>query len=178
MSSLSLWLRDLPLTEEYRTALAEKRRAASRRRAAAVRAASRARDAQLVAKAASQVGDISERQLFVAGVVAYWAEGVKTKPWGKRERVEFINSDPGMVRLFLTWLDLLGVPREELTYRVAIHETGDLDAALGFWSDVVQASADQFLRPTLKRHIHGPFERTSEMGIMVALLYRCERAPT
>jgi hypothetical protein len=151
-SSLSFWLRDVPLTEEHRIALAEKRQTAIRRRAAAVRAASRARDRELANEAAAQIGSLSEQELFVSGVVAYWAEGAKTKPWGKRERVELINSDPAMVRLFLRWLDLVGISKDDLTYRIAIHESADTDAALRFWSDVVQAPPDRFLRTTLKRH--------------------------
>jgi transposase len=151
-STLSEWLRNIPLTEEHRAALAEKSLTASRRRAAAVHAASRARDRRLSKEAADQVGTLSHRELFVAGVVAYWAEGAKTKPWGRREGVDFINSDPDMVRLFLNWLDLVGVSKEDLTYRVAIHENADIAAALRFWSDVVETPAELFLRPTLKRH--------------------------
>jgi hypothetical protein len=151
-SSLSLWLRDIPLTEEHRVALAEKKLAAVRRRAASLHAASRAKEERLANEAAAQISMLSEGELFVAGVVAYWAEGAKTKPWGRRERVEFINSDPGLIRLFLSWLDLVGVSKEELTYRVAIHESADVEAALRFWSDVVQAPLGRFLRTTLKRH--------------------------
>ena len=31
--------------------------------------------------AKSQVAELAESDLFVAGVVAYWAEGAKNKPW-------------------------------------------------------------------------------------------------
>jgi transposase len=151
-STLSLWLKDIPLTEEHRAALAAKALTASRRRAAALHAASQARDWRLSKEAAQQIGTLSHRELFVAGVVAYWAEGAKTKPWGKREGVDFINSDPDMVRLFLNWLDLVGVSKEHLSYRVAIHESADVETALRFWSNVVQAPPEQFLRTTLKRH--------------------------
>jgi transcriptional regulator with XRE-family HTH domain len=150
-SSLSLWLKDIPLTEERRAALADRKQGAVVRRAAAVRA-SRARDRRLVQEAVDQIGHVTEGELFVAGVVAYWAEGAKTKPWRARERVEFINSDPGMVLLFLRWLDLIGIPRTQLTYRVSIHEAADVDGALRFWSGVVQAPPDGFLRTSLKRH--------------------------
>ncbi|HYZ11282.1 MAG TPA: helix-turn-helix domain-containing protein [Actinomycetota bacterium] len=151
-SSLSLWLKDIPLTEEHRAALADRKRGAVVRRAAAIRAASRARDRRLVQEAVTQIGQVSDGELFIAGVVAYWAEGAKTKPWGPREGVEFINSDPGMVVLFLRWLDLLGIPRTQLTYRVSIHEAADVDGALRFWSKIVKVPPGDFRRTSLKRH--------------------------
>lgn len=85
-------------------------------------------------------------------MVAYWAEGCKNKPGQQRRVMKFINSDPAMVILFLRWLDLLGVPRDAATFRVAIHETADLPAALRFWSGVVGVPSSRFKRSTLKRH--------------------------
>ena len=150
--SLSLWLQDVPLTDEHRAALAEKSRLAYQRRADTMHALSRARHQRLIDEATTQIGPLSERELFVAGVVAYWAEGAKTKPWGNRRGVDFTNSDPRMVRLFLRWLDLLGIPRRDRVFRIAIHESGDVEAALRFWSTLVESRYQDFKRTTLKRH--------------------------
>ena len=151
-SSVSLWVRDVPLTEEQRAALDERRQASYRRHAAMVRETARARHQQLIDEAASQVGALSGRELFVAGVVAYWAEGSKTKPWGRRSMVKFINSDPGMIRLILCWLRLLGFSLDDLTFRVQIHESADVAAAEDSWSRVVGVPTGRFLRATLKSH--------------------------
>ena len=101
-STLSLWLRDVPLTEEQQRALAvrgpEATTAAPRRepcsRGPATISGSRAR-------ARDQITQLAESELFVAGVVAYWAEGSKNKPWRHGQSVQFMNSDPAMIRLFL-----------------------------------------------------------------------------
>ncbi len=76
-----------------------------------------------------QIGDLSERELLLIGAVLYWAEGGKSKPWSRREWLEFINSDPDVIRLYVTWLSLLGVQPERLTYRVIIHESADVRRA-------------------------------------------------
>jgi hypothetical protein len=55
-------------------------------------------------------------------VIAYAAEGEKRKPWRTSCQVKFINSDSGMIRLFLAWLDLVGIAPASITFRVAIHE--------------------------------------------------------
>ena len=151
-SSLSLWLRDVPLTEEYRERLANKLRVAAQKRAASVRTASQTRARRLVDESAGEIGELSELELFVAGVVAYWAEGTKSKPWGPRAGVAFINSDPGMVKLFLAWLALLKIGLADLSFRIHIHESADIEGALRFWSGVVGCPAQRFQRTTLKRH--------------------------
>ncbi len=40
------------------------------------------------------MGELSDRELFVAGVAPYRAEGMKDKPHSRRESLLFINSDP------------------------------------------------------------------------------------
>ncbi len=66
--------------------------------------------------------------------------------------VKFINSDPGMIRLILSWLRLLGFSLDDLTFRVQIHESADVRAAEEFWSRVVGIPTGRFLRATLKSH--------------------------
>ena len=41
----------------------------------------------------------------------------------------FINSDPGLIRFFLRFLDEAGVEPAQLRFRVHIHETADMAAA-------------------------------------------------
>ena len=107
---------------------------------------------QTQADARGQITDLSESELFVAGVVAYWAEGAKNKPWRTGESVKFINSDPELVRLFLGWLRLIGIASERLIFRVHIHESADAVDAMRFWSRVVGAPSSQFGKCTIKRH--------------------------
>lgn len=66
--------------------------------------------------------------------------------------VKFVNSDPGMVNMFLSWLELLGLPLDAVAFRIAIHESADLAAAERHWSRVVGVPPDRFLPATLKRH--------------------------
>ena len=151
-STLSLWLRDVPLTEEHRAALAERRDAPARRRAETRKALRLRRNDELMAEARADILDLSERELFIAGVVAYWAEGTKNKPWSRNVGVQFMNSDPGMVQLFLRWLRLLGVEDERLSFRVHIHESGDVAAAERYWASIVGVSTAELQRTTLKSH--------------------------
>lgn len=151
-STLSMWLRDVPLTEEHRLALEQRGLDAVQKRADTRKALRVATQRRIKGQAQSQVQALAESELFVAGLVAYWAEGAKDKPWNRREQVAFMNSDPALILIFLRWLELLGVRRERLRFRLSIHESADVEGATRFWSRVVGVREDAFHRATLKRH--------------------------
>jgi transcriptional regulator with XRE-family HTH domain len=149
-SSISLWVRDLPKPERKRTS--EEASAIARRGWEATMHL-RDEERRRTKDAAKQaVGALSPRELFLLGVGLYWAEGSKDKPYDRRESVCFVNSDPGMIRVFLAWLDLLGVERESIRFTVMIHETADIPGAEQYWAELVGADRSAFYKTTLKRH--------------------------
>jgi hypothetical protein len=151
-ATLSLWLRDVPLTPEYRARLQLRKREAAQRRARALRKRRLDKEARIKRASAVEVGPVTSRDLFVAGVLAYAAEGTKNKPWGGPRLVQFTNSDPNMITLYLRWLDLIGVDRARIAFRVAIHQDADVEGAVKFWAQHVGCSPTDFLPTTLKRH--------------------------
>ncbi|MER6570330.1 hypothetical protein ABT288_30110 [Streptomyces sp. NPDC001093] len=149
-SSVSLWVRDLPRPERKRT---PEEAAAIGRKGWEERL--RIRDEErrhTKEKAKKTIGNLSTRELFLVGVGLYWAEGGKDKPYDRRENVAFVNSDPGMIKVFLAWLRLLGVERERLRYTVMIHENADVAGAEQYWADLVDADVSAFNKTTLKKH--------------------------
>jgi hypothetical protein len=106
----------------------------------------------VAARAAAEIGDMTDREVLIAGAIAYWCEGTKNKPHRRADRVVFINSDPLLIGFFLKFLDTADIAPEALVFRVYIHETADVEAAQRFWLDVVGAQPSQFRRPALKRH--------------------------
>ena len=117
-----------------------------------------ASEQQIREAAKSQIQELAESELFVAGLVAYWAEGAKAKPWMSSPSVVFMNSDPGMVQLFLAWLQLLGIGPDRLSFRVSIHESAEVDAAVSFWAGVVEVQAEKFMRSTQAQQTHDDAE--------------------
>ncbi|MFI0926339.1 hypothetical protein ACH4TP_20760 [Streptomyces sp. NPDC021012] len=149
-SSISLWVRDLPKPERKRT---QEEASEIARRGWEVTLRRREEERQAVKRtAAAEIGAMSERELFLLGVGLYWAEGTKDKPHARRERVVFVNSDPGMIQVFTAWLDLLGVEPERRKYYVMIHETADAGDAERHWGDLVGVDPSTFGKTTVKRH--------------------------
>jgi transcriptional regulator with XRE-family HTH domain len=149
-SSVSLWVRDLPKPEPRYTP--EEQRALMQAGLARLRATQDEERKQTRESAAQETGDLSARELFLTGVALYWAEGAKSKPYDRRERVVFVNSDPGVIQVYLAWLDLLEVSRDRLRFRVLIHESADVDAAHRFWAELAGVDSSVFAKPTLKKH--------------------------
>ena len=80
--------------------------------------------------ATAEIGPLSEREILIAGAIAYWCEGAKSKPYRRAEQVNFINSDANVIRLFIAFLSLAGVAPQRLRCRVHIHETADIEVNL------------------------------------------------
>lgn len=149
-SSVSLWVRDLPRPEPRYTP--EEQHALMREGLARRRAAEREKREETKVAALREISELTDRDLFMAGIALYWAEGSKSKPYDRRERAIFVNSDPGVIKTYLAWLDLLEVGRERLTFRLLIHESADVEAAHRFWAAVADVDASTFAKPTLKKH--------------------------
>jgi transcriptional regulator with XRE-family HTH domain len=151
--SISLWVRDLPRPERLSYDECCKRQAeAVARYWAAERPLREAAREAISATAAAQISTLSDRETIIAGAVAYWCEGAKNKPYRRQDRVNFINSDPAMIKFFLRFLGVAGIPLDQVSFRVYVHESADVAAAQQFWLEVTRAHPAQFRSPTLKRH--------------------------
>jgi transcriptional regulator with XRE-family HTH domain len=116
-SSVSLWVRDIELTEQQRQALLECNPAYNRQHSGWTKVAERRR-AERVAnqeegRRRARMGD----GRFVAGCMLYWAEGAKG-----RNQLQFCNSDPAMVRYFVDFLrECFGLSGDEITARCYLY---------------------------------------------------------
>ncbi|KPC63278.1 hypothetical protein [Streptomyces chattanoogensis] len=147
-SSVSLWVRDLPKPRKSPEAMHQMREA----RWAPYREARDRQREKTKAEAADEISSMSDRELLAAGTALYWAEGAKSKPHNPQENVQFVNSDPGVIRVFLAWLNLLGVEPQRISYRAMIHITADVEAAEGYWADFVGIGISRLQKTTLKKH--------------------------
>jgi transposase-like protein len=132
-STVSLWVRDIELTEAQRETL--RRRMGARidgSRTNAVLALARRQAEQERGRATARRGSL----LHIAGCMLYWAEGSR-----RRNAIEFVNSDPAMVVVFLRFLRRsFGVPTSKIrvTCNLFADHVPRQREIEQFWLDVLQ----------------------------------------
>jgi transposase len=149
-SSVSLWTRDLP-GPPREDAGSPARVEGFRRYVEARRLQAEADRTAEMTRWRESVGSLTDREVLLLGAAAYWAEGTKSKPWRTAEHVTFVNSDPDLIRLFLRFLEVLDVGRNDLRPSVYLHESADQPAAERYWADLIGLPPEQFRRTVLKR---------------------------
>ncbi|MCW2544393.1 MAG: hypothetical protein JWM40_1945 [Frankiales bacterium] len=151
--TVCLWTRGIPVPPRAMHGKSAEELRAINRASWDARLAGREVQRQAVkAAAAARIGALSDRELELIAVTAYWCEGAKDKPWDRREFVSFINSDRTLILLFLEYLRRKGFGLDSLRLRLQIHETADVPAAERWWCEQIGINVDRLSRTTLKRH--------------------------
>jgi transcriptional regulator with XRE-family HTH domain len=98
-SSVSLWVRDIELTEEQQQVLRDRNPAYNRQLSGTMIQAANRRAERIAYQDAGRRRAAEGNALHLAGCMLYWAEGAKN-----RNQVGFSNSDPDVVRFFVDFL--------------------------------------------------------------------------
>lgn len=89
----------------------------------------------------------SEKNLKIAGLMLYWAEGAKKNT----KRVDFANSDPDMIMIFLRFLRKI-YQVDESKFRVYLYTYNSLptNQLLTYWSKLTNIPVSQFSKPYIR----------------------------
>lgn len=98
-------------------------------------------------QARKDIGDLTERELFIAGFFLYWAEGGKTR----RSTLVLTNTDPGMLKMYLKWLTLLKVQKERLKIKLHLYKDMNVDREVAFWSKELGINKTHFHKTWVKK---------------------------
>ena len=120
-SSLSLWLRDMPLAEKRLRELRDFNAVRVERFSNTMCRKHEDRWAEVRVQATKTIGTLNKRELLVAGIFLYWGEGEKTSV----ASTSLSNTDPAMILFFTRWLQTLGVPKNR--FRVHMHLYADMN---------------------------------------------------
>lgn len=145
-AALSIWLREYPLSRERVNEL----RGRSEKRIERYRE-TRARNRTLREEAALQsvsasIGTLTARELHLAGLFLYWAEGTKAS----RGTLCLTNTDPSMVRFFMRWLLEFGVPKERMRVRLHLYSDMDIHKETLYWMNILDLGKGAFRSPYIK----------------------------
>ncbi len=171
-SSVSLWVREIKLSfdqignlsqKRYQRAVIEKRRVTRLKNETAKR--------QIILDAAQkQIKKISEKELWLMGVMLYWAEGGKTQ----RSLVRFSNGDPEMIKIMMFFFrKICKVPEEKFRGYIHIHPHLDHIEAEKYWSSITGIALKKFFKTYRKINISSKNKKDSlPFGVMD--IYICD----
>lgn len=117
---------------------------------------------------------LSNRDLWIARLMLYAGEGYKSSRVSC-QRVEIANSNPEILRVFITFLtQVCLVSKEEIRIRLMLYEDINQEAARKFWSNALGIALNQFCKPFIKQSYKDiPFRhlRRSQYGTAHVNLY-------
>lgn len=146
--TLSGWCRGIQLTPEQQARLAAKRPRldAYRRLGRQRHLAAEARKQAVRETARDEARALLHDPFWVAGVVAYWSEGAK-----RSNRLQFSNSDPDLIVLFLDWAGAyLGLRSDRFRISLHLHSGQDEDERKAYWSRISHLPIGQFRKTYVK----------------------------
>jgi len=166
-SSVSLWVRDIQLSRKQLERLyLNKKTGALRGSIIGAKKKQRKREEltrRLITEGKEEVGDISSRDRFIAGIAMYFADGSKSDG-----HVSFCNTNPDAIRFMANWIrEFCSPPEEKLRGALYIHDDLNEKKAKKYWSELTRIPLAQFTKSYIvknnlnrlrkKKHIYGVF---------------------
>lgn len=171
-SSVSVWVRDVELdssqiqklsNKKYEKEVIEKRRLSRLKNEFAKRKI-------IIDKASGEVSKLSSKELWLVGVMLYWAEGGKTQ----RGLVRFSNGDPEMIKIMMTFFRrVCHVSEKKFRGYIHIHPHLDHKKAEKYWSSITRIPLKRFFKTYSKANISSKNKKDSlPFGVMD--IYICD----
>jgi len=145
-STLSSWLHKYPLAKDDVDRLRSKNPIRIEKFRATMAQKRFERESKVYKRVQSQFRHLSKRERVLAGLFLYWAEGTKRS----RYTTALANTDPSMIRFFISWLRLLGVPKTKISIRLQVY--GDMNPVdeIMWWSKELRVPRTRFKKPYIK----------------------------
>ena len=157
-SSVSVWVRDIQLTDEQKKRLASRNlslEVLERRRQTRLANGYKARYPFLV-QGIADINALEKIDLFMLGLGLYWGEGSKTV----RGTIELSNTDPRIIQIFVLFLTkICGFQKSRLHAHVSVHSHIAHRPAEEYWSRISGIPTSQFYRTSVQKSRAGNGER-------------------
>ncbi|MFA6050626.1 MAG: hypothetical protein WC761_05515 [Candidatus Paceibacterota bacterium] len=147
-STLSGWLKDFPLSKEKIHALSHSEGRIEKFRQTMI-GKQEVKSKAAYDRAAKDIGILSKREIFLAGLFLYWAEGAKTMG----STTLLTNTNPKMLKFFLRWVDLFKIPKDKLKVILHLYSDMDVNIEIEFWSEELGIPKTQFRKPYIKKSL-------------------------
>ena len=154
-STLSDWLRDVGLSKAQHQKLTIKRLEAAKRGALAKHRQKELLIEEINKKALKDIQHVSKRELWLIGIILYWAEGTKEKNFHPGSSINFNNSDPRMIKVFIKWLlESCKIYKDRINFEIYIHENSknNVEVVRKYWAKVSGFPLEKFHKIYFKKN--------------------------
>ena len=138
-STLSGWLKDLPLSDKRISELQSNSQIRIEKSRITKQKKKDARRKDVYNKVAIDIENSKDPE-FVAGFYLYWGEGTKTSEYS----IAITNTDPGIVTCFVQWLSKFGIKPESLKIKLHVYTDQNEKELKIFWSNVTGVPITNF----------------------------------
>lgn len=146
-STLSAWLRELPLTKERIRELRDRNELKIEKFRETMRQKKNKRLNEVYLEQKKLVLPLSKRDILIGGLFLYWGEGTKSHV----ADLAVTNTDPSMLKFFMKWLKTcFGIPKTLLKVQLHLYKDMDIKKEINFWSTTLNILTQQFIRPYIK----------------------------
>lgn len=140
-STLSIWLKNYPLSNRYIKALRDNSHITMRKKRDL-------RNKKYYSEERSKWLPFTDREIFLAGLFLYWGEGNKSQ----RSTVSINNTDPLVIKYALYWMIKgLNVPKRKIQVFLHLYSDMNIDEEVNYWSKELKIDKMQFCRPYIKK---------------------------
>lgn len=157
-STLSYWLKDLPLSEEQIKKLQkvgwQKSEASRERYRNTMKAKRIIKERKEYQSYLAKFKKLSEESEFAAGLMLYHAEGGKKVP----SRIALANTDPQLILFFIKWLiKFFNFNKADIRAQLHLYENMNIDKEENFWYNKLEFSKKQFYKSSIRKIKPGSF---------------------
>ncbi len=149
-STLSDWLRNLPLADEQLAKLARNKQNKEflrREKYIITRRHQREERLRKVYEVEKNILPLSKRELFLSGIFLYWGEGEKT-----HGIISVSNSDPRVIKFAIYWMVYsLGILKSKIKVSLHLYKDMNIAESIEFWSKTLRLPNNQFKKPYIKK---------------------------
>lgn len=148
-SSVSYWVRDIPLTKSQKTKLNRNGHsivAIEKRRISRILHTNKKRD-EIKKNAGEEVPLLMRDPLWCVGTALYWGEGGKTQ-----QTARVSNSDPRVIKIMMRFFEQYsGIPKEKYKAHIHTFSHKNVKEAMRYWVKVSGIPEIQFYRTYVKQ---------------------------
>ncbi len=144
-SSVSLWCRDIELSDKQKERLSDRSAAVSKLGARANHEKRLLEVLAIKESSKKEISSLDSDTFRIAGTILYWAEGHKTNS------ASVTNSDPRIIRFMVTWFkEICGISPAHLKAHLHIHYGNDEKKIKKFWSRLTGIPLKNFGKSFIK----------------------------